>query len=109
MVGVGKDGSGPGEAALGQRHRRLRGGLLLQGLDQDSFQAAHVDEVHLQGAAAGGVQALGGVALPQAQELVSLPDFGPGQRAIEQPLGELGYSGTLSAALALMPSGGLVV
>ena len=70
-----------------QRLRRRRG-LLLEGLDEDALDAAHVDEVDLERAAAGGVEAGGGVALGQAQQLVALPQLRPGQRPLEEPLGE---------------------
>ena len=65
---------------------------------------------HLQGSAAGRVQAFGRVALAQADELVTLPDSGPGQGAIEEAVGELAHrGGPCSAALRLMPSGALRV
>ena len=52
-------------------------GLLFQCLYQDALDAAHVDEVDVQGPLAGGVQALGGVTLAQTQQLVSMPNPGP--------------------------------
>ena len=69
--------------------------LLLQGLEEDAFHSAHVDQVHLQGLPAGGVQAFGGVALSQAQELVTLPDPGPGQGPVEEALSEFGHRRSL--------------
>ena len=62
------------EAARWQGWGMLGSLLLLQGLEQDAFHAAHVNQVHLQGPAAGRVQAFGRVALAQADELVPLPD-----------------------------------
>ena len=64
--GMSEDLAWAGEAAHGQRRGMLRGLLLLKGLQQDALHAAHVGEVNLQGLSAGGVQALGRVALPQA-------------------------------------------
>ena len=64
---------------------------MLQGLDQDAFHPAHVDEVDLQGSSAGRVQALWGVSLSQPQQLVSLSDPGPGQRSVEEAVGELAH------------------
>ena len=74
---------------------------MFQGLEQDAFHSAHVNEVHLQGPAAGGVQAFGGVALPQADELVALPDLGPGQGSVEEALDEFGHCGSLLRGAAL--------
>ena len=62
--------------------------ILFQGLHQDAFQPAHVDEVHCQGPTTGGVQTLRRVTLAQTQQLVSLPDLGPGQGAVEETLGK---------------------
>ena len=59
----------------------------LQCLYQDAFDPAHVDEVHVQGPAAGGVQTLRRVALSQADQLVALSDLGPWKGTVEQPLG----------------------
>ena len=81
--GVGEDLAWTGEASLGQRFRMFRNLLLLQSLDQNALDSAHVDEVHLQGSAAGGVQTLGSVALAQTDELVALSDSRPGQGAVE--------------------------
>jgi len=67
MSGMGEYGAGPGEASGGRGQGQLGRGLLVQGLHQDALQAADVDEVHVQGPAAGGVQARAGVALGQAQ------------------------------------------
>ena len=91
----GEDSARAGEASCWQRRGMFWGLLLLQGLEQDAFHSAHVNEVHLQGPAAGGVQAFGGVALPQADELVALPDLGPGQGPVEEALGEFGHCGSL--------------
>ena len=99
--GVGEELAWAGEAACGQGWRMLRNLLLLQGLEQDAFHATHVDEVNLQGPAAGGVQALGSVALAKAQELVALSDSRPEQRAAEEAVGELGYCGALFGGAAL--------
>ena len=40
-------------------------------------------------------EALRGIALSQANELVALPDLGPGQWTVEQPLSEFGHSRTV--------------
>ena len=74
---------------------------MLQGLDQDAFHPAHVDEVDLQGSSAGRVQALWGVALSQPQELVALSDPGPGQRSVEEAVGELAHRRPLLGGTAL--------
>ena len=66
-------------------------GLLFQGLHQDAFQAAHVDEIHCQGTTTGGVQTLRRVALAQMQQLVSLPDPSPGQGAVEETFGKFSH------------------
>ena len=71
---MGEDAARAGEAADGQGRGLLGSLLLFQGLKQDALHATHVDEVHLQGSAAGRVQAFGRVALAQADELVPLPD-----------------------------------
>ena len=71
---MGEDMAGASESSSGQRRRMLWGLLSFQGLHQNAFHPSHIDEVHLQGPPAGGVQALGSVAPPQADELVALPD-----------------------------------
>ena len=98
---MGKDAAGTGEAARRHGQWQLGQGLLFQGLHQDALQAAHVDEVHGEGLAAGGVQALGGVALAQAQELVSLADLGLGHPALEETLGEFVHRWSQLGRLAL--------
>ena len=90
-VALGEDASGPSEAAGWQGQRQLGRGLLFQSLDQDVLHAVHVDEVDVQGPLTGGVQALGGVAVAQAQQLVSLPDLGPGVVALEEAFGEFAH------------------
>ena len=80
-----------GEAARGRRRWQFGRGLLLQGLHQDALDAAHVDEVHFQCSAAGGIEALGSVALAEAEQLVPLPDLGPRQRAVEEALSEFAH------------------
>ena len=84
----------------------LRCLALLQGLHQDAFHPAHVDEVHLQGPAAGGVQTLRRVALAHADERVALPDLGPWQGTVEEPLGEVGHRRSLLGRAALDALGG---
>ena len=74
---MGEDGARPGEASRRQWFRMRRGIFALQCLGKDAFDPTHVDEVHIQGPAAGGVKALRRVALSQADQLVSLPDLGP--------------------------------
>ena len=59
-----EEAAGTGEAT--RRQGQLGPGLPFQGLHQDTRQAARVDEIHGEGLAASGVQALGGVALAQA-------------------------------------------
>ena len=71
---MGENGARAGEAPEGQGRGMLGSLLLLQGLEQDALHATHVDEVHLQGSTAGGIQRFGRVALAQADELVALPD-----------------------------------
>ena len=56
-----------------------------------AFHPAHVDEVHVQGPAAGVVQTLRRVALSQADQLVSLADLGPGRGTVKEPVGEFGH------------------
>ena len=85
--GLCEDGTGSGEAARWRGLGLWRRGLLLEGLDQDAFDAADIDQVDLKGAAAGIIEASGRVALRQAQQLVSLPQLCPGHRTVEQPLG----------------------
>ena len=87
MVGLGEDAAGTAEAPEPHRQGLLGSDLLLQGLHQDALQPAHVDEVDVQSPAAGGVQALCGVALAEAQQLVPLPDLGPRERTAEEPIG----------------------
>ena len=101
-----EDGAGAGEASCWQCRWMLRSLGLFQGLEQDAFHAEHVDEVHLQGTLAGGVQAFGGVALLQADELVALPYFGPRQRTVKEALGEFGHRRTLLGGAALDAVGG---
>ena len=71
---MGEDAARAGEAPEGQRRGMLGSLGLFQGLEQDALHSTHVDQVHLQGPAAGGIQAFGRVALAQADELVPLPD-----------------------------------
>ena len=99
--GMGEDLTWAGESACGQG-RGLLGSLgLFQGLEQDAFHATHVDQVHLQGSAAGGIEAFGRVALAQADELVALPDSGPGQGPVKEAFGELAHRGALLGGAAL--------
>ena len=56
---MGKAVAWAGETARGQGRGLLGALLSFQGLDQDALDTAHVDEIHLQGLAAGGVQVLG--------------------------------------------------
>ena len=100
VVGLGKGGTGPGEAARGQGLGGLGRGLLLQGLDQDALQAAHVDEVGLQGPAAGGV-ALGGVRSPRRSSLCPCLTLAQGSGPIEETVGELSHGGTQLGGLGL--------
>ena len=86
-VGMGEDGARLGESPRGHRRRfRLRG-LLLQGLDEYALETAHVDQVYGESPPACGIETLWGVAFSQTDELVSLPELGPGQRAVEETLG----------------------
>ena len=78
----------------------------LQCLYQDAFDPAHVDEVHVQGPAAGGVQTLRRVALSQADQLVSLPDLGPWKGTVKEPVGEFGHRRSLLGRAALDALGG---
>ena len=74
---MGEDGARPGEAFRRQWFRMRRGIFALQCLGKDALRAAHVDEGHVQGPAAGVVQTLRRVPLAQTDQLVSLPDLGP--------------------------------
>ena len=58
---AGEDAARAGEAPEGQRRGMLGSLGLFQGLEQDALHATHVDEVHLQGPAAGGIQGVSGV------------------------------------------------
>ena len=98
---VGEDLAWAGESARWQGWGLLGSLGLFQGLEQDALHPSHVDQVHLQGSAAGRVQAFGRVALAQADELVTLPDSGPGQGAIEEAVGELAHRGALLGGAAL--------
>ena len=98
---MGEDRAGPGETAGWPGQGRLGSGFLFQGLHQDAFQAADVDEVNLQGSLAGSVETLRRVALSQPEQLVPLPDPGPGQRAFEETLGELVHRRPQLGRLAL--------
>ncbi len=105
MVGMIEDAAGPGEAAGWNGQRKLWRDLLFQGLDQDSLQPSHVDEINVQGPAAGGIEAPGCVAFPEAQELVSLSHLGSGERAVEEALSEFGHRRAQSGGAALDPVG----
>ena len=109
MSGMGEDGAGPGEASGGRGQWQLGRSLLVQGLHQDAFQAAHVDEVHVHRPPAGGVQARAGVALGQAQQLVPLAELGPRQGVSKETLGEFGHRrsqpGRLPLELVRRPGG----
>ena len=80
---MGEDLAWAGEAACGQWLGMLRSLMLFQG------------------STAGGAQAFGRVALAQADELVALPDSGPGQGAVEEAGGELAHRGALLGGLGL--------
>ena len=91
-LGMGEDFACAGEKAWGQRcWKKLLGLLSVWGLNQDAFDATGINEVHLQGLPAGGVQAFGRVTLAQPQKLVALPDSGPGQVTVKEAFGELGH------------------
>lgn len=79
--------------------------FVLQGQHQDAFEATHVDQVEAQSSRAGGIEPLGAVALGQAQQLLPLPQLGPGERCIEQPLGKLAHVGPQRHGLADQPIG----
>ena len=98
---MGEDGAGPGETAGWRRQGQLGSGFLFQGLHPDAFQAADVDEVNLQGSLAGSVETPRRVALSQPEQLVPLPDPGPGQWAFEETLGELVHCRPQLGRLAL--------
>ena len=101
MVGVGEDVAWPGEAALGQRCWQLERSLLLESLHQDALGPSHVDQADFQGPSSGGVEALRCIALAEAEQLVSLPELGPRQRAVEEPPGEFGHRRSQPGRLAL--------
>ena len=100
---------------MGEAPRRRRqlglvwGALLVEGLDEDALEAAHVDEVDLERAAAGGVEAVRGVALGEAQQLVALPELRPGQGALEETLGVGAHGLPSSAARRCIQSGARLV
>jgi len=73
----------------------------LQRLDEDALDAAHVDEVDVEGLAAGVIEALGGVALAEADELEALAHLRPRPGAVEETLGEDGHCGTVLCCAAL--------
>ena len=98
---MGKDAAWAGEAARGQGLGQRGHGLLFQGLHRDALHAAHIDEIHGEGLSAGGIEALGSVALAQAQELVSLANSGPGQGSVEEAFGKFGRRRTQFLGLAL--------
>ena len=75
---MGEDGAGPGETTGWHGWGKLGHGLCFQGLHQDAFHSAHVGEVYVQGSLAGGIETLRRVGFAQADELVPLPDPGPG-------------------------------
>ena len=77
-VGMSEDGARLGESTRGLRLR----GLLLQGLDEYALETAHVYQVYGESPPAGGIETLRGVAFSQTDELVSLPELGPWQRAV---------------------------
>ena len=81
----------------------FRGLLLLQGLDQDVLHTTHVNQVHLQSPAAHRIEAFGGVALTQAKEFVALPDPGPWEGPVKQPVCEDGYCRAQLRRAALDP------
>ena len=98
---MGEDGARPGEASRRQWFRMRRGIFALQCLGKDAFDPTHVDEVHIQGLAAGGVQALRRVPLAQTDQLVSLPDLGPGKVTVKETLGEFGHGRSMLRRAAL--------
>ncbi len=83
-----------GEAAAGQRLHALLGWrcrltFVLQGQDQNALKATHVDQVEAECSGTRGLQALGSVALGQAQQALALAQLGPGEGCIQQAPGEL--------------------
>ena len=98
---MGEDIAWACEASRWQRRGMFRGLGLFQRLHEDALHAPDVDEVHLQGLSAGGVQTLGSVALSQPDELVALPHLGPRERPVEQALSEFGHRRTLLGGAAL--------
>ena len=82
-----EDGARLGESTRGHRWRLRLRGLLIQGLDEYALETAHVDQVYGKSPPACGIETLRGVAFSQTDELVSLPELGPGQRAVEETLG----------------------
>ena len=67
----------------------------------DALDPAHVDEIDLQGAAAGGVEAFPCISLPEAEQLVSLPDLGPRQRTVEESFSEFAHRWSQPGRLVL--------
>ena len=88
--------------------RCLRGfwkGVLLQGLYQDALETAYIDEVYGQSSLTGSLQTECGVAFSQPQQLLALPELGPGEWPFQEPMGKGRHRGPSSAAWRLMPSG----
>ena len=65
-----EDAARPSESPRRQWRKMGLDSFFFQGLDQDAFEATHVDEVDRQGFLAGGVKAFGGIAFPQPNELL---------------------------------------
>ena len=75
----------------GQRRGQLGQSLLLQRLHLDALHPGHIDEFGVESPAAGGVQALGRVALPEAEQLVAPPHLGPREGAVKEPVGKFSH------------------
>ena len=98
-----EDAARPSESPRRQWRKMGLDSFFFQGLDQDAFEATHVDEVDRQGFLAGGVKAFGGIAFPQPNELLPLPELAPGHRTIEESVGEGGDRRSLCGSVALQP------
>ena len=102
---MGEDGARPGEASRRQWFRMRRGIFALQCLGKDALHAAHVDEVHIQGPAAGGVQTLRRVPLAQTTSLCPCLTLAQGRGPSKRRSAKAATAGPCSAALRLMRSG----
>jgi hypothetical protein len=70
-------------------YNRLRLAVGFQSFFEDALHAMHVDQIEVQSAAAGRVQTAGAVTIPQADQLLSLPQAAPGKLSFQESVGEV--------------------